>query len=51
MYTEKSAKQPVTLNPPTADREGPISNLLAEESKKLGGRLESLPSPNSLQIN
>jgi hypothetical protein len=37
MYTEKSAKQPVTLNPPTADREGPISNLFVEESILLGG--------------
>jgi hypothetical protein len=37
MYTEKSAKQPVTLNPPTADGEGPISNLLVEQSPELGG--------------
>jgi hypothetical protein len=37
MYTEKSAKQPVTLNPPTADGEELISNLLVEESKPLDG--------------
>jgi hypothetical protein len=37
MYTEKSAKHPVTLNPPTADGEEPISNLLVEESNPFGG--------------